>query len=251
MMPAIQLAFREATMSEAQKIMPDDAGTEVRLSVRALLAIMTWVAISVAVVGWFVRQFPADARLRVSLYWGLFAAILVATCLYHARKRYVAEKSAGRVLYQLAPHSYFLPRAPRIAATIGGLLLVLFGVVLWGVNSFVVAGDNWSDGIANIVLQSFWWGSPAAIGITYLWWHRRIRICENGLIVRDQFRPWSKIKRKYWDACNRDVIVIGGAAMRVPPEYRTEIDALLHDRVSLESDQHVALAEPARRQVSV
>jgi hypothetical protein len=247
----IQLLFRDATMSEFQEIMPNDAGTEVRLSVKSLLAIMTGVAIFVAAIGWFVRQFPADARLRVSIYWGVFATVLVAMCVYRARKRYVAEKRAGRILYQLTPHSYFLPRAPRIAAIIGGLSLVLFGAFVWGINSFVIAEKNWADGIANILLQSFWFGSPAAIGITYLWWHRRIRVCDNGLIVRDQFRPWNTIKRTYWDACNRNVIVIGGVAARVPPEYRTEMDAFLHDRVLQRSDQQVALAEPASKQVSV
>src|SRR3954467_13438611 len=93
MMPAIKLAFRNATMSESQEMMAGDASKEVRLGIKSLLAIMTPVAPSVTVIGLFVRQFPTDPQLRLSVHWGIIAAMLVAMCVYHGRKLYFGEKN--------------------------------------------------------------------------------------------------------------------------------------------------------------
>ncbi|MCI0334753.1 MAG: hypothetical protein L0228_16180 [Planctomycetes bacterium] len=71
-----------------------------------------------------------------------------------------------------------------------------------------------------------------AIGITYFWWHRKVRVCDQGIVVRHKFAPWSDCRRWYWDACYRDVIVAefqksGRMAMKVPGADRAAVEALL------------------------
>lgn len=47
--------------------------------------------------------------------WGALVLIIVGLIIYHARKRYVAEQQAGRTLFALRRHSYFLAESGRIA----------------------------------------------------------------------------------------------------------------------------------------
>lgn len=86
---------------------------DVRFSTRALLIIMAVVAVAATSLGAFVRSFPEDVRLKLAAYWGGLIIIIMGVTIYHARRRFIAEKKAGRVLFVLPTHRYFLPRAPR------------------------------------------------------------------------------------------------------------------------------------------
>jgi hypothetical protein len=76
-------------------------------------------------------------------------------------------------------------------------------------------------------------GSSA--GLACFWW-RRIRIAEHGLVVRSKFIPWDKCFRWYWDACNKNVVVINCAprlhlALIVPAEARSIVNEILSENL--------------------
>ena len=90
---------------------PSHDVTEVRFGMRSMLIAMAVVAVVMTALGAFVRQFPAEAELRLAIYWGILALMLLAIFAYTGRKRYRAERQAGHVHFRLVPHSYFFPRA--------------------------------------------------------------------------------------------------------------------------------------------
>ena len=81
-----------------------------------MLLMMAVIAVCATILGAFVRLFPEDARWHVAAFWAVLIVILAALTILLARRRYVAEKNVGHTLFELAPHSYFLPRAPRAAS---------------------------------------------------------------------------------------------------------------------------------------
>lgn len=64
-----------------------------------------------------------------------------------------------------------------------------------------------------------------------MFWWRRVRLGENGMIVRSKFIPWEQTQRWYWDASTKNVVVIGDVALRVPSEAREAVQALLEVNV--------------------
>jgi hypothetical protein len=205
--------------------------TEVRFSIRSLLILMAVLAVIVSALAAFIRRFPPEARLRLSLYWAVLAALMVAMFIYAARKRYLAESQAGRVIFRLVPHSYMFPRAPGWGYVLMGVGCLAFAPAIWLVDSFWVgdvSNPSWQS-VANInVIYAF---IAAAAGFSFLWW-RRIIVAENGLIIRNMFVPWSDCRSWYWDACNRNVAVVrtniqAMTAMKVPDEDRDAIELLL------------------------
>ena len=214
---------------------PRDA-TEVRFGMRAMLMVMAAVAVVTTALGAFVRHFPKDVQLRLSVFWGILAVILAGLIAFHARRRYVAERQAGRVLFLLAPHSYFIPRAPGFARAVAGALLLAVAPAVWIVGSFEIAyGDLWSvwfhpSGIINTINGLIATGT----GVTILWW-RHVRLAEKGIVLRSRFIPWGGGLRWYWDACNKDVIVLESpkfkrVAAKVPNADRKAVDMLLTER---------------------
>ena len=64
-----------------------------------------------------------------------------------------------------------------------------------------------------------------------------MRVCEQGVVVRQTFVPWSACRRWYWDACYRDVIVMEfnhnpKVALKVKEEEREAVEAFLESKVS-------------------
>jgi hypothetical protein len=223
---------------ESTAVRPDV--TDVRFSMRSMLMFTALVAVLAAALGAFVRRFPAAAQPRLWVFWGILAALLIALALVHACLRYRAEKEGGRVLFQLVPHSYFFPRAPRLATILVGAFFTAAAPVTWVAESFIIGMANpklWSE-----VLN---WGTIASVfasglGISYFWWHRRIRLGENGILVRHNFVPWEECRRWYWDACYRDVVVMefesrGRIAARVPADECAMVERVLQDTLGTAS----------------
>jgi hypothetical protein len=214
--------------------------TEVRFSIRSLLVLMTVLAVIVSALGAFIRRFPPEARLRLSLYWAGLAALMLAMFIYTARKRYLAESQAGRVMFRLIPHSYMFPRAPSWSYFLMGVGCLAFAPTIWIFYSFWVGDVStpaWQS-VTNInVVYAL---MAAAAGFSYLWW-RRIIVAENGLIIRNIFVPWCECRSWYWDACNRKVAVVrtniqAMTAMKVPDEERDAITSLLTNNCGSKSD---------------
>jgi hypothetical protein len=218
---------------------PEDDATEVRFGMRSVMIVMTGVALVLTVIGVQIRRFPADTQLRLSIYWGVFAALLLVMCLIYARRRYEAEKNAGRILFQFTPHSYFLPRVPRFAAILVGVSLVFFGLIIWAAGASAIAENDWLSSVGKGAWQLIFCAVlPAATGIKFLWWHRKVRFCENGVLVRDKSLPWNTYRRFYWDAYYRKVIVVqwsegGNTAVRVPRNERERVEAMLQEKAAL------------------
>lgn len=224
---------------------PRDA-TEVRFSIRSALIAMAVVAVVTTALGAFIRQFPTDAQLRLAIYWGFLAAILLALFAYHARRRYVAESKAGRVLFELVRHSYFLPNAPRLATTLVGIVSLLAAPVVWIDGSYSIAiGSPLHLSSWQFIYATAACVATSGAGITYFWW-RRVRLAENGLVLRSRFIPWEACSRWYWEACSKDVAVIScqprsNIALRVPPQDREAIVALLEKTVFVRFKEKVSI----------
>jgi hypothetical protein len=216
--------------------------TEVRFSIRALLVATAYVAIGTTALGAFLRRFPPEAQVRLFLYWGLLALIFISLILYHARRRQIAERRAGRVLFSLVPHSYLLPRNARWATVAAGLLLLIAAPLAWVLGSFAVAKTKIADWISVIDLPAV--GIAAAnigasgTGLTILWW-RRVKFATNGVLIRNRFIAWKNYPRWYWDAFNNNVVVLESTrstaneriAAKTNAEGRSAIEALLTDKI--------------------
>jgi hypothetical protein len=208
--------------------------TEVKFSLRAMLIVTAILAVSLSALSAFIRHFPATVQPELVVLWALLAAFLIGLFAYHARRRYVAEQQAGHVLFSLVPHSYFIPRAPDVARLICGGLLFAVGPGLWIAYSFTIAQDP-NGGTFPVAPYLIYGLIGSSLGLTCLWW-RRMRIGEDGLVVRSKFVPWDKCFRWYWDACYKNVVVVNceprmHLAMIVPAEDRAAITALLAEKI--------------------
>jgi hypothetical protein len=225
-----RMADTEATAARSEP-------TDVRYSTRSLLLAMVAAAVTFPGLSAFIRHFPSDARPRLIGFWLVLVAMLGACVAYNARRRYLAEKHAGAVRFRLTPHSYYLPRVPALARTAVGAVLLLSAPSYWVGISFLVAerpGQLWSMYLG---WQTYVMILASASGMSYLWWHHNVRVCDEGLVVRQTFVPWSKFHRWYWDACDRTVIVLDRKsdrliAMKVPDEDREAVAAFLESKIS-------------------
>ncbi len=203
-----------------------------QFSTRSLLIIMAVVAVAATALGAFIRSFPKDVRLNLAVYWGFLVAIIIGLIIYHARRRYIAEQQAGRILFTLRRHSYFFPRRPVIGTLVLGVMLLVYAPACWIVGSFRVARHGLLSGLD---INDIYGPIATGIGVTVFWW-KRLRLAERGLVVRSKFIPWERENRWYWDACNRNVVVISGdkiesLAIRIPPEDRAAVESLLREKV--------------------
>jgi hypothetical protein len=225
-----------APLSDAMSSESSYDATEVRFGIRSMLIVMAVVAVVMSSLGAFIRRFPPEAHLRLAIYWSILGVILAAVFAFTARQRYLAESRAGRVLYRLVPHSYFFPRAPGCGIALAGTLCLAVAPALWVTYSFLLAQPNSSLWSRAFDLNSIFAISAGGAGLSFFWW-RRIIVSEQGIIKRNIFAPWSECRRWYWDACNKNVAVIaadriGTLAVRVPPEQRDAVTALLNAQIT-------------------
>jgi hypothetical protein len=232
----IEVADKQFSDTSVESNDPALDATEVRFSIRALLIVTACVAVGTTALGAFLRQFPKEAQLRLLLYWGLLAIILIMLILYHAWRRRTSERQAGRTHFVLTRYNYFLPRSVRWATIIPGTLLLLVAPLYWAYGSFSVAENKpgaWSNAFNWPAIYSV---AMCGSGLTLLWW-RRVKLTENGVLIRNRFVPWGNCTRWYWDACNKHVIVIQmktptRMAARTSPEDRDGIESLLRYEVA-------------------
>jgi hypothetical protein len=206
--------------------------TDVQFSTRSLLIIMAVVAVAATSLGVFIRSFPEDVRLSLAAYWSFLIVTIIGVIIYHARKRYIAEQQAGRVLFILPTHSYFLPRIPQASRLILATLFLIIGPALWIENSLLIAQGDWK--LVWISYCTYLGPVTTGTGITMFWW-RNVRLAERGVVIRSKFVPWVKTKHWYWDACDKNVVVIesrefGKIAAIVEPKDRSGVDSRLPGR---------------------
>ena len=210
--------------------------TDVRFSIRAMLIVMAVVAVATSAVAAYIRSFPANLRMELTLYWGVLPALLVALFVFHAWRRRKAELIAGRVLLELDRHSYFLPHTPRLATTLVGILSLLAAPAMWIVGSRYIASGR----PLSAWLWQFNYGTVSCVvasgsAVTFFWW-RRVRLADNGLIARSQYFPWTVCNRWQWDGHFTNVAVVftttrGKIAFEVPEQERAAVEALLKRQV--------------------
>ena len=245
MLPSMRhyLGFKGVPVSE-QTTPSVPISTDVRFSLQSAFWIMAFVGVASAAVGAFIRQFPADARPRLVLYWAILIVSLIGLLYFKARDRYRAEQAAGRRLFEFQPHSYFFPGMPNVARLVFGFVLLMSGVLVWMFVSVMLAEPKFRVSFLMIAWTSMWGAMGSAGGVVYLWWNRRIHFCEHGIVVRDRFRPWADCVRFYWDACNKNVLVAqwqsatrgnGSVAVRVPVDDREAVAALVAENVAANS----------------
>jgi hypothetical protein len=202
--------------------------TDARFGIRTVLIVMTVLAVVFTALSAFIRHFPAAVQLRISIFWCVQGALVVAVIIYHMRRRYLAESKAGHVLFAPYTHSYFLPRARGVARIGIAIFLLAMSLLYWIGLSYSMA--------ASAPNQYQLWFDPYGLcaiagGLTCLWW-QRVRLAENGIVIRSRFIPWSVCRRWFWDACNHNVAVINSEpqthiALVVTPKERTGIETLL------------------------
>jgi hypothetical protein len=209
--------------------------TDVRYGTRSLLVAMATFAVALTALSALLQSFPADMRPQLAVSWLVLFLILGACVAYNARRRYLAEKQAGVVRFRLVPHSYWFPRMPSLARALLGTLLLIYAPVIWlGMSLIAVAEDTpvWTQAFNWHTYFAIW---ASASGMNYLWWHRKVRVCEHGLVVRHKFIPWGDCRRWYWDAVYRDVIVVGynqneKVALKTPTEERAAVEGFVSRR---------------------
>lgn len=203
----------------------ESAPTEVRFSIRAMLIVMAVVAVALASLSAFIRQFPPEARLRLAIYWGLLIVALLMLFAYHVWRRMCAEQQAGQTLVRLSRYSRLLPNSPVASATIRGVLALAAAPVLWIGGSYVLADQSgsWLN-FANFGTLTCLYISGA--GLTYFWW-QLVQICDNGIIYRNQFAPWGTCRRWYCEERRTSALVIEisghGQLIAVVPRDQNEI----------------------------
>ena len=121
---------------ETKAVLPER--TDVRFSMRAMLTVMAVTAVMATALGAFIRLFPAESQWLLWIYWGFLLLLVFVIVAASARFRYQAERKAGRVLFLLVPHTYFLPCAPRVASTLVGASYVASVLAMWVAGSFIV-----------------------------------------------------------------------------------------------------------------
>jgi hypothetical protein len=214
---------------DERRLLPTDA----RFTVRALLLLMSLLAVGATIFGFILRQFSELEQFRAVVILLVVAAILVACVAFVVRKRRRLERDAGVPRFVLVPHSYLFPRAPRLVTRIAGtsaLVLGAFGLVMIGAVAWIGPTRNVSPSLAWNGLMAL---SACSFGISALWWNRGTRLCDGGLLVHDKFLPWDKFQRCYWDACYRDVLVLETwIAVRVPAEIREQVEAFVRERIA-------------------
>jgi hypothetical protein len=219
-------------MSEESEPPIINAATDVQFGTRALLIIMSVVAVAATALGAFIRSFPEDVRVSLATYWGFLVVTFFSAIIYHARKRYIAEQQAGRIMFTLRRHSYFFPRKPAMGTLVLGLMLVAYAPAWWVLGSFKIARHGLLSGLE---LGDIYGPIAAGVGVTVFWW-KQLRLAEKGLVVRSKFISWGCTNRWYWDACNKNVAVISGdkiesLAILIPPKDRPAVESLLREKV--------------------
>jgi hypothetical protein len=216
-------------LASEERLPPTDA----RFTVRALLLVMSLLAVGATIFGFVLRQFSELEQFRAVAILLAVAVILVACVAWVAQKRRRLEREAGVPRFVLMPHSYLFPLAPRLVTRIAGtsaLVLGIFGLVMIGVVAWFEPTRDASPALA---WNGFMALSACSFGISALWWNRGTRLCDGGLLVHDKFMPWDKFQRCYWDACYRDVLVLETwIAVRVPAEIREQVEAFVRERIA-------------------
>jgi hypothetical protein len=193
--------------------------TEARLSLRALFLLTTFAAVAAAVFGVILRTLRSSAQWKLVIFAAVSVLVLLGTAVGLGWLRRRAEKKAGAVLVQLSPHSYFLPRAPRVTAFIMGGLLLAAGSIVWLFGAVAIVLEELPQNRAEsfpayiVILPQFLILAGQsnlliAVGMATIWWNRRVRLCAHGIVRRQEFVPWDNVSRHIWDAVYRDVLVI-------------------------------------------
>lgn len=210
--------------------------TDVRFGMRALLVLMGGVAIAAALFGILLRKIPEEFQTLSTVICGGIAAVLTGCFIYAGWRRRLLEMRAGTPRFVLVPHSYLFPHAPRLGSKLIGITAILYGVSV-----LVFVGFMFGERFSGRLGATLAWNSMYAImavlfGVSMLWWNRAVHLCDDGLLLRNQFVPWSKLQRYYWDACDRDVIVLDTwLAVHVPVEDRTAVEQFVAARITATS----------------
>jgi hypothetical protein len=229
---------------------------------RALLILMGVAAVCATAVGPLLRNLPTDKRVAMAIglvVWGLVLLCIVILVGWMRRR---AEQQAGAVRFQLATHSYFFPRAPRLMSYIsGGAILTVGLLVCLGTFVGLFLDDKVLQPafvqnfhlalLPQLLISIVQFGWLIVVGIGCIWWTGRVRVCDHGIVRRREFVAWSRVDRHYWDACYRDVLVVQWG-MRPPTEEQLKkLRENWHRHREYPQSGQVALRVPAAEREAV
>ena len=195
------------------------------------------------------RLFPPEAQLRLWTYWGIWSCSSPGLWVSTPDVATGPSKKRGECYSNWCCTATFSHVPPRLASILVGIFFVATAPAVWVVGSFRIAEPNSNLWLSQLNMETMFGLFGTAWGITYFWWHKRVRLGENGIVLRHEFLPWSQLQRCYWDACYPNVVVmrflgqLGGVAARVPPVILDAVDALLKKNLSYSNRPDGAVAK--------
>ena len=190
----LKLAREKASQNDAPR-----EPTDVRFSMRGLLATMVVVAIASAALGPFFRDLTPGRRGEVATAWGIALAVVLALVGYHARNRFRLERLAGRRLFTLATRARMgFPVRPWLVV-FGGLVSIGAGLYYLAMVALIFGSAR--NNPAPLVEHLFPCLVSAALismGIVTIWWNRTVQLRENGVLRGLKLLRWTHITAHRW-----------------------------------------------------
>lgn len=202
--------------------------TRVQFTVRSVLLGTTLVAVGVALVAPWFRQWTSEQRAAFLATWCNLAAGAIAAVAVACVTRVRAERRAGAARYRL-------PSANKTWPTL--LMVIIWATLIIGYSLFktlatsvVAAPWLWFDFVGIQYGVTF---ALAALGI---WWRADcLELCDLGLLRGPVLFPWKAFRGFRWGSFDPNILILQGrfsiTTWRVRPDCKAVVDQFLTDHV--------------------
>jgi hypothetical protein len=192
-----------------------------QLGLKHLLAVLAIASVVMAFAGAQLRTAPLWRTGEFFLHWlavgGLAAGIYYTSGLNRRQNRAAAGELVLVISWAL------------LAAAVGSAILMSVVVLPRGILQLFASRPTMFAWI--VVGQSFLWSACLDHWLRNIYW---VEFRERGILLNDQFVPWSEIKRITWSPTKNGNLVVsrGGFVHELPidPAAHDEVDALLKAR---------------------
>ncbi len=213
--------------------------TDVRFSTRTLLFLMVLVSIVAATVGQCIRHLDLSQQARAIGAWSGWLMLLLAWIVLVGRRRYLAERLAGRTILRL--QIYGMNPYLRIISKclFSGYLLGIGPLMLVTIAKRAAASASTGSALLTTLSpDAVFMAWLTAICITLWWWKSDIRLCDAGVLWNTRFIQWHDVCEK-WDP-DRDAVTLRGPDQRgvelrcdaiIPDQQKVKVDMLLEEKL--------------------
>ncbi len=209
-----------------------------RFSTRTLFFLMVLVSIVAATVGQCVRQLDPSQQARAIAAWSGWLILLFAWIVLVGRRRYLAERLAGRTILRL--QVYGINPYWRIISRylFSAYLLAIEPMMLLAITSRAASEPSMGSALLTVLSpDAVFMAWLTAICITLWWWKSDIRLCEAGVLWNTRFIQWRDFCEK-WDPDHDAVTLYGpdqhGVELRcdaiTPDQQKAKIEMLLEEK---------------------